>query len=212
MRYQSLKPGPVASSAVRQASADTRRPIDIEDLLIWAYADQRVAACTAYGLSPSITSTAVVERVGTLGCRVDGGGAGSGKAHPDAVTIDCALMATAARGLLIHYACLRGRPDILQCRVIPDRCPRSGRVGRLYDDSRHWIGCHVRLTAAPEAVERSKQIYVDWWTGLRSARLLLADSCLRDFTITGPRASRTPWSRPVSRVLPTLQADQIIDA
>ncbi len=104
--------------------------IDIEDLLAWAYRDQLVgdligrgvglhaierhaAGMSVYGCSAD--GVAKIAEIGTLGCRVDGGGAGMALAiHPDAEAVHDAVISLPSkvqRGVIIKCAKMGIRPN-----------------------------------------------------------------------------------------------------
>ncbi|MCG5241885.1 hypothetical protein ACIU1J_19535 [Azospirillum doebereinerae] len=111
---------------------DARRPMDVEDLAVWAIRDQKAdrtggalfemeAALDRPDREPRGSSrdgiAELMRRRETGGCRVDGGGPMRGvqpRVHPDAEAVVDAIRAIPdwrQRGLVFEYAQLGDRPD-----------------------------------------------------------------------------------------------------
>ncbi len=187
-----------------------RRPEDIEQLLQWAYAAQRVDLMLGHGLTDqerhidasecsggNWNDMLALERIGLLGCRIDVGGiVTSAPVHPDAATIHNAVMRlNRPLGLLVmQHARDRTRP----CSGIgvkpAFRYPRGRKGGPLviYDPSdvgRHYGHCPIVWTIDLAEIEARRGVYAVWRRALKAIGIeLLRSGELINVTPTGPAA------------------------
>ena len=194
----------------------TRREMDIEAMLIWAYRDQRVdllfGRCVglfnverrAAGLpvqSISGDGCAVIERDALLGCRIDGGGPSALCIHPDAEAVHeevRALKSRIERAAVIESAKTGERPDWMPGAraymepVLVAAGKRAGEPVRIYDKDRNWIGCRVTVGLAEEVIDARRAFYEAWRGALVKLAGRLAGRLLKH-QVVGPRAPARPW-------------------
>lgn len=128
-----------------------RRSIDLEDLVSWAYRQERVdhaadallheierAACGCEHRASSRDGIAALERRARLGCRITGGviPGVSSPVHPDAEAVHDAVLRLAAKhpnrmALVVQHAKLGERPEIstVEPELVPVRSRKAGKDG-----------------------------------------------------------------------------------
>lgn len=199
----------------------TKRDIDIEDLLVWAYRDQCVDK--AIGDSPRLGS-GFDSTVRLAFAEIDAGRFDGNDCHPDADAVHFGVqgLSRVQRALVIGNAKNASRPDCMQGArlVMAALVTASGNPRRLYDSSRHCIGHAVApaleqadgaLFYAPKDARRPapqwfadvvalhRAQYAAWWEALSSLALFLEGGhWLADFHVTGPAAPSAPWEGRVS--------------
>jgi len=191
-----------------------RRPEDVEALLCWAYAAQKVDLMLGRGLADqeaeletgfhgsSPDSLVWLERIATLGCRVDGSGvAMSADVHPDAAAIHDAVMRLdrPVAQLVMRHARDRTRPD-WGAGLRPRFRPLMGRKGNpliVYDASdkgRHYGHCPIEWMVDRKEIETRRGVYSMWRRALREIGIeLLRAGKLVFVSPTGPAAPAVPW-------------------
>jgi len=206
---------------VRQPSRPSRaRAVDVEALLSWAYADQRVHEAVAQeargarlGPAPVGNSTAAVARVLAQGCVVDQSwapdplGEHAVPVAPDALAVHGLVMELNAAdpegrlaGLVIWCA-LRGcRPETfagVMPRPVARRHGANDRPVMVYADN-NWrkpLYCPVDYVPTRADIESARLEYTRWWVALDWLRTYLPD-VLQDHEITGLSAPQEPWRDP----------------
>lgn len=172
------------------------RPIDIEQLLVWAFRDQKAhkvleardglfdqeAALDGHAFQSSRDSSAMMERNGQLGTRVDGGGRSAPHLHDDAEEVYKAVMAlTVDEAMLVRkHACAASRPDH-EAVVPPKAFPVPNRLGnptvcypsdKNRDPGHGW--CLVQWTVSPVSAEVIRIEYAIWHKALKLLAVALA--------------------------------------
>lgn len=173
------------------------RDIDIEELLIWTYRDQRahVAARTAPdrpGWGPSLLARAI-ERA-RLGCAIDGGGYAPAASHPDADLVHLAVLRLCDTpeelGLVVQHACGGTRPDDgggIELRATLDYVE--------YDRSRHAKVCWLRWQGTDSELAFARQVWLLWWEAVDLVGAhLRRNAGLRAHRVTGFACPREPWN------------------
>lgn len=207
--------GTMAEPSVNKGSG--RVPIDIEALLVWAYARQAVQVIDERGDGPpwlgglrSGDGCARLAWYGALGARPDGGQyKGLFSPTPDDAEIIHGVVLTLdkpARALVINHAKARSVPawDLTAARVaasVPsDRW--DGLNGRpkpkvVYTDAkRRWGYCPITIQwlVSPIEVKRARAAYRAWHAALVHIRAsLVASNRLGRFRPTGPSRPPQPW-------------------
>jgi hypothetical protein len=190
---------------------DLRRAVDIEDLLVWTYRDQRAdkvhaadhglheQEATLDGLRRSATSrdgVAAMARIGALGVRVTAGRASASALHDDAEVVHEAVMMLDrwTSLLMIRHARAATRPDhatIEPRRPGPLRDTR-GRIVREYaewDSSRRYGWTVIGWTVEPITPATVRFEYSHWRRALSALAIALAtDATLARHRPTPPRA------------------------
>jgi len=190
-----------------------KRLIDIENLLIWAFADE-----LAKGGARAFDPWDRLLRAGMLGVLDDASffrlPAYFGDPHPDALTVArvVAKLPHRAGDLVLICAWKRTRPEPFcgTIRVLPvhkgthplvvgksygwsHRGLRRGeKPYRVYPDGAH---CPLRYDPTLAEIAESRTEWCLWWCALDwlAARL---GSSLRDFTVRGIDAPKFPWITP----------------
>jgi hypothetical protein len=191
---------------------DTRAPITMWELLVWAYKRQMVhyepetvdgpgMALQAAGLA-SLALLGLCSR-GDERWSINAAGT---TAHEDAHIVHerVCLLAAPDRDLIIGTAA-RGRPPVWDPaipvhRVVPVRRGGTGRIRMLYGTSNRPIACMIDYEGVPEteaAAMRSagRATYAQWWRLLRRLRLSLTLSAapLSRWRLADIGAQREPW-------------------
>lgn len=203
-----------------------KKPVDIEDLLAWAYRDQRVGEVLGGGvplrgaierepMGSSRDGVIMMERLGLLGCAVQGGGArGAGEVARDAETVFEVVAGLTGgarpglRALIRTHAAAGTVPD-----WVPHPRPKCFALHGTYTDGRGRRHAHeyqtdrasglgdrpyfalVGYRDMPEAVAEKRMVYAAW----REALDVLATyfrrhhTLLTDHVVTGLRRSPAPW-------------------
>ncbi|MBS7789262.1 hypothetical protein KTR66_04615 [Roseococcus sp. SDR] len=207
----------VAQSA--RASALQRQPIDIEDLLVWTYRDQRADVVIERGIGlfdqegeadglvrqrSSACGVLAVARNALLGWRVDGGGRSAGGLHEDAELVHRAVMQLTGRvqglphwRLVIQNAARAERPDAM-VREVPRPVPRMHRDGRVLvewsDKGKRYGTCPVEYAPSAALILAAQAEYTAWHSALMLLALALqVERKLTRWFPLRPAAPATPW-------------------
>ena len=181
---------------------------DVEDLLIWAFRDQKVEA-VASSLRPmqaGWSSTCSLGEVMALGTRVDGSSAGAkflgARCHEDAAVIYDAVMALPPEAWVevIKHARTATEPDWHTEGpgqwVVPT--DRNGNPKRRWRDEARQRGdmgeaAPVLVGTHPRVVEEARAIYRLWHVSLAELVPLLNRE-LVDHVATPPARPAEPWA------------------
>ena len=185
------------------------KAMDVEDLVIWAFRDQKIEAVAARlmpsGLSASPESN--LAQILALGCRVQTSSAGAMhmavQCHEDAAVIYDAVMALPADAwvLVIKHARNATRPDWIE--EGPGRwvkqVDKNGHPKKLYIDSdakKGFIGYAPPLLEGvdPAEVEEARRAYDVWRYALIDLVPLL-NAEMVDHEATGPVVAARPWEK-----------------
>jgi hypothetical protein len=193
---------------------DSRRPVDVEQLLVWAIRDQR--AYVGDPLPPGVEllprghsadGVYAVQRAAALGVRIDEFGAGrldASQVHPDAETIGAMLarLDPPLQLLMLRHARNASRPDWLPgavpLEVRPVMVMRKGRmVPKVkYDRNRHPIGYEMETIDRRDEIRRARATYTRWHETLEVLAMALAlPGLLVERRATGPEAPARPWEQ-----------------
>lgn len=196
----------------------TTRPVDIEDLVIWTYRDQKADRLASVGLwdaearaagfdvqRVSACGVAKVAAIANLGARVDTGGIGrAGKVHHDAEVVHSLVQPMGEAGLLViahGRAATRPADGIARPRLVPamwKRPPGPGRPGlaewSTWDDGSPYTPLMTYNNA--DEVAHQREIWATWWRALWAvAKTLQAyPATLRHHRVTGFDTPQEPWS------------------
>lgn len=161
------------------ALADKRTPVDLETLVIWAVKTQRAdrddvalheVEARADGREHVRWSTdgvATLERIGSVGCRIDGGGAKRGVAlrvHQDAEAVVAAIERIPdmrRRSLVLLHARQGSGPEwasYKQCLVGISAHISSGRGGKRYVIDCRWEDYPERTAISQKIIARGGRI------------------------------------------------------
>jgi hypothetical protein len=186
------------------------KAMDVEDLVIWAFRDQKIEAVAARlmpsGLSASPESN--LAQILALGCRVQTSSAGAMhvavQCHEDAAVIYDAVMALGEAApeacmLIIRHARKATRPDWYEDgpgRWV-DQVDRNGNPKKNYIDphnKRGFIGYALPVLEGnnPADVELARREYDVWRYGLVDLVPLL-NAEMVDHEAIGPEAAARPW-------------------
>lgn len=203
-----------------------REVVTVEQLVAWAWQRECVGAVLGRGVGlmegeraaagirwagASADGVAAVERVGSLGCFIDGGGPViAPPVHPDAEAVwevVQGLPSRIARSLVVEHARAGDRPEWYPGARVEWRAERRGGRDRLLWDGRRCIGTMVecvvsveradgsrvvRADVLPETIGYRRDLYRLWWDALAEvgqgvARRLVAHRV----EVVG--APREPW-------------------
>ncbi|MEN2977874.1 hypothetical protein P7L78_19160 [Tistrella bauzanensis] len=190
-----------------------RVDIDVENLLVWVYRDQKADLVTGRMDDGRVmgwrgSSLGRIEAVANLGCRVDGRGAGwgaAGELHRDAAATHEVVetLDLGTQRVVIRHARAGTRPDWtaggLRCRPVWRRTATGEvRPRVIYTATRKPSYCPIEIEPAPAILHDARMEWVTWRGALdRIARDLRAvDALLTRHRITGPAADATPWLAP----------------
>jgi hypothetical protein len=191
--------------------------LDVEDLLVWTYRQQRADVVCDRGLGLhdieasldhvelhgiSLCGCAEVERIQQLGVRVDGTG-GCSALHEDAELVHQVVsrLAVPLQHLVIRHARERERPDVmagLRPRPIPAINGKGTPSVRYepWDRYRNYGWCPIRWTVSLVMIEAARFEYTLWLDALaRIAATLRIEGRLTRHVVTGPAALLRPWER-----------------
>jgi len=183
--------------------------IDVEELVIWAFRDQKVEA-VARNMMPSLptwSSDSSLAQVLALGTKVDTTSAGSRfvalHCREDAAVIFDAVMAlpSEARMLVVKHARSGTRPEWheegpgewvqpVDKRGNPKKLWRdpSTQRGFLGYAPKELVGTH------PTVVEEARRAYCVWWLALGDiVDLLNGPDGLTEFQAVQPKDATPPW-------------------
>lgn len=186
------------------------KAMDVEDLVIWAFRDQKIEAVAARlagpsGLQPSPESN--LAQILALGCRVQTSSAGAMhmavQCHEDAAVIYDAVMALPAEAtmLLIRHGRNATRPDWYEDgpgRWV-EQVDKAGNPKKLYLDphaKRGFLGYARPVLEGndPADVEEARRAYDVWRYALVDLVGLL-NAEMVDHEATGPEADARPWEK-----------------
>ncbi len=184
------------------------KAMDVEDLVIWAFRDQKIEAVAARlagprGLQASPESN--LAQILALGCRVQTSSAGAMhmavQCHEDAAVIYDAVMALPADAcmLIIRHGRNATRPDWYEDgpgRWV-DQVDKDGNPKKQYLDphtKRGFIGYARPVLEGndPDDVEEARRAYDVWRYGLVDLVSLL-NSEMVDHEAIGPEVAARPW-------------------
>jgi len=180
---------------------DRRQPIDVADLVQWAYQVQRVdmadfsAAPDGYGSS----CVARVERIGALGVRVDTFLSLGNPVHPDAETVHAKVLGMGGwmTGCLMEFGRSGLEPDPMLGQE-PKARPVLGRTGfkMIRDHNRNAIACEITWDGPDwREIEFARLKYERWHEALTALAESLKAEGLTSYLVTGPAAKSMPWHR-----------------
>lgn len=184
------------------------KAMDVEDLVIWAFRDQKIEAVAARLAGPSglhASPESNLAQILALGCRVQTSSAGAMhvavQCHEDAAVIYDAVMALPAEAcmLIIRHARNATRPDWYEDgpgRWV-EQVDREGNPKKLYIDPharRGFLGYARPVLEGndPAEVEEARRAYDVWRYGLVDMVPLL-NAEMVDHEAIGPAVSARPW-------------------
>ena len=184
------------------------KAMDVEDLLIWAFRDQKIEA-VANRMRPKGPGGSNASSLGellALGCRVDTSSAGANflggvQCHEDAAVIYDAVMALPADAwhMVIKHARNGTQPDWHPegpgYWITP--LDRNGQPKRLWRDPAKQKGDmgpapDELIGTRPSSVEQDRRGYAMWHAALVDL-VGLFNSEMVDHEATGPQAPAEPW-------------------
>lgn len=187
------------------------RRLDIQEFLAWVYLEQRADQVAKRSNEPPVKLSAgsnmwALERYGTLGAMVDGGGqalVGGTAIHADAEAAHEAVLRLDRMviGLVIAHAKMMEVPDWVPGyapRLVAKR-NRRGKPEMLYQDEIYKKGARCCLLVCEpmeyESVHFMRVAYGRWWDALAS---LVAGGLgeMVEHEVTGPKVAREPWLLP----------------
>ena len=182
-----------------------KAPIDIEDLLHWAWKVQAVEAAlggrSMEGPGRVRSSAGLVYDYGQLGLRLGGGGGAiAADLHPDAETAYQAVcrLPDNQRNLVAECARAGLRPDWMPGAkprpVMVER--RRGKPAIVYKDQirrKYPLYCLLRYDPDPDLIAYRRQQYSLWRAGLVTLADALQSLRLERYQVTGPKAPLAPW-------------------
>jgi hypothetical protein len=189
--------------------------IDVADLVIWTYQDQRADLIldsgiglfyqekVADGLDPITVSGDGCYQVATsaiLGTRIDSGGFVSGQVAPDAEAVHLAVQALGRPcvGILIEFGRSGLIPDWMP-GAKPKICAKlrpNGKPVYVYLDAlnkRQPIACLVEEVMSQEIIDFRRFVYAKWHDALCRLAVALEATPLVRWRVAGPQARPTPW-------------------
>lgn len=185
--------------------------VDVEQLAIWAYRDQKVDRFATVGLHAiEITASgmeaggrssdgcAAIADINHMGCRIDYSGRIVKDSVHRAAEIVAALLAEIDHGRMVAFhARLGGRPDGWErpshwyratVWVKPWQDAQVERTGRGTSPT----FCSVIPTVTREELARRRLAYLNWWGALDALAWRLSMQSL-GFTVRPPSAPQAPW-------------------
>lgn len=185
-----------------------RKRLDVERLLQWAYAEERVHEWRGgrsffEALGGGETNAAAVMRHLALGAVVDGGGAvavAPAAPHADVLAVH-ELVGMLDRDLrrIVIWCAIRGtRPDAyvgIQPRCVPVLTP-AGNPSVEYARPAKREGavlCHVTYDPSPVEILEARVTYTHWHGALEWLATALVGR-LERYEATGPVAPAEPWA------------------
>ena len=196
-----------------------RQPIDMEDLLVWTYRDQKADLVIRRGAGlhtlealadgvevhgVSACGCASVSRIAELGVRVDRSAPDQGALHPDAETVHRAVMRLDDRvhglprsRLVIVNAGRAERPDAMVGEV-PRPIPvlnRKGEPSVVFSDAGKRYGtCPVDYQPSATMILTAREEYTAWHAALRLLAMALQhEPKLTRWYPLAPAAPEAPW-------------------
>ena len=177
---------------------------DIEQVLQWAYAVQKVdeaaAAPVPVGPAPVVSQMRAVGDTGALGVRVDRSPFVVPTVPQDAEIIHQAVTSLPADviGLVIHHAKTCSRPEWMKDPRLYPVDNGQGRPAVVYENPQARKGvsyCPVISLPDRAHITYSRRVYGLWLLALSALAVSLA-SCLERFVVSGPDAPEDPWKEP----------------
>jgi hypothetical protein len=201
-----------------RASALQRQPIDIEDLLVWTYRDQRADVVIERGIGlfdqegeadgivkqrEAACGVLAVARSCLLGGRVDGGGRSAGALDEDAELVHRAVMRLTDRvqglprwRLVIQNAARSERPDAM-VTAVPRPVALLQRDGRPVvnwsDKGKRYGSCPVEYAPSAALILAAQAEYAAWHSALMLLALALQSERLSRWFPLRPSAPARPW-------------------
>lgn len=191
-----------------------RDEVDVEELLVWVYRDQKAHRAEDMGLSQQdVWEGGLIGGGCALGAgeRVDTSVRSFARLHADAEAVHDVVRALPRLtcGLIIEHAKVGGRPDWWPgCRVEVRDILRRGKPVRLYDDNRNPVGVKrgpvvvrdldgggaelVTALSAP-GLDMARMLWREWWAGLVAVKAGLRGVKL-SVRVVGPAAEVEPWT------------------
>lgn len=186
--------------------------VDIEELLVWAYAVQMVdrfervglhaIEADAMGFEPrgySADGCGQLMAIDHLGCRIDGGGRViSDCVHPVAYAVAAAVGSMGTDGpLLRRYASASTRPTTWRApehKARPRVWVKEGEKGQVEYVGPGRKGAHVPIIIVWDEKRQAwgRDEYTRWHAALGEVAWRLSTKAL-GFTISGPIAPAKPW-------------------
>ena len=206
-----------------EAMGRVRKPISIQRLLEWAFADE----CASIDfedegtLAPGYVHVGNAYRVaqrGLLGCKIDGGGRSYPDHDADIVASAVAVLPEGCGGRrmavqIAELARARAVPEayvgaVTRCEPIGWRENQNGRravtetLGQVADCSgrkvkRHDIRvCPVVFRPAADQIAAARRNYLQWWSALLELRVCLQiQNDMSRWNVTYELPARTPWKK-----------------
>jgi hypothetical protein len=186
------------------------KAMDVEDLVIWAFRDQKIEAVAARLAGPSAghgSTASNLAQILALGCRVDTSSAGAMhmavQCHEDAAVMYDAVMALPAEAcmLIIKHGRSATRPEWHEEGpghwVTPvDKHGRPKKIWRNPSTQRGFLGYAPQelVGTHPAVVEEARRTYCVWWLGLCDLiGLLNGPDGLVDHEALKPDGAMPPW-------------------
>lgn len=201
--------------AVPEPWADTGR-CTIEALVNWAFGPQRVGASPVAGLcqleaeaagyawqNASTDGVAAIERIGTVGCRIDISGPGRDVAHPIAELVAHVVAMHPEGEIVREWGKLGVRPGgwDKRPRFVPAMLRPDGEAEWIYDESRlpERTGrhCPLLLMNSVEAVNAARRMYLRWFDAMADIWIDVSAYAGLPFQLEPVKAKRVPWVRVV---------------
>lgn len=183
------------------------KAMDVEDLLIWAFRDQKIdlIAAAMRPKGPSISSVSSLAEMLMLGTKVDTTTAGARHmavhCHEDAAVVYDAVMALPSEAwmFIIKHAKSATQPDWHPegAGEYVQPVDRNGEPKKLWLDPVKKTGFlgyqpHVLVGTSPGVVEEARRAYVVWRAALVDLVGMLNEE-LTSHEAIGPEAIAEPW-------------------
>ncbi len=184
----------------------------IEALVNWAYGPQRVGASPVAGLcqieaeaagyawqAASCDGVAAIERIGTVGCRIDISGPGRDVAHPIAELVAHVVTMHPEGATVREWARLGVRPGgwDKRPRFVPAMLRADGTAEWTYDEARlpARVGqqCPVMQLNSADAVNAARRMYLKWFDALADIYIDVRCYAGLPFELLPVAAKRVPW-------------------
>ena len=205
------------------AMGRVRKPIAIQRLLEWAFADECASIdfedegtlALGYG---HVGNAYRLEQRGLLGCKIDGGGRSYPDHDADIVASAVAVLPEGCGGRrmavqIAELARARAVPEayvgaVTRCEPIGWRENQHGRravtetLGQVVDCSgrkvkRHDIRvCPVVFRPAADQIAAARRNYLQWWSALLELRVCLQiQNDMSRWNVSHELPPRTPWKK-----------------
>lgn len=185
-----------------------RGSVNVEVLVTWALRDQRAGQSPTRGLfqaeaeasgltwySASSDGCAAIDRIGSVGCRIDVSGPGRDALHPAAEAVADAIELADERDLLRLLGRVGERPDWRGPPrwIVPESWVVEGVEAMwCYAERRTGKHCPLIIVCDAATIAAKRAVYVRWWDALEGLAWTLSCRAL-GFAVTGPAAAREPW-------------------